>query len=112
MTNNKDNNNKDNNNKAETLKKQLFMKKANCWDLQSKDQDKIFEFAEGYKKALDYGKTERRFIYYTVEQLKFAGFKHLSEFEKLEQGNKVYVTLHDKTLIAALIGAEKEPKRV
>ncbi|MGI6579468.1 MAG: aminopeptidase [Saccharofermentanales bacterium] len=93
-------------NEAEVLKNQLFVKKENCWDIQSEDQDKIFEFAEGYKKALNYGKTERRFIQYTVEQLEIAGFKHLTEFEKIENGNKVYATIHDKILVAALIGTE------
>ena len=96
--------------KAEKLKEKLFMKKDNCWDLQKDQKDKIFDFAEGYKEALDLGKTERRFIAYSVKQLEDAGFKEISQFDQLNQGDKVYLTMHDKTLIAAVIG-EEEPSK-
>lgn len=96
--------------KAEKLKEKLFMKKDNCWDSQKDQKDKIFDFAEGYKEALDLGKTERRFIAYSVAQLENAGFKEVSQFDQLNQGDKVYLTMHDKTLIAAVIG-EEEPSK-
>lgn len=96
--------------KAEELKEKLFMKKENCWDIQSDEKDQIFDFAEGYKHALNIGKTERRFIAYSVEQLEKAGFQDISQFEKLNAGDKVYTTMHDKTLIAAIVG-EEEPSK-
>ncbi len=96
--------------KPEDLKNDLFMKRTNRWDVQAKDKKEIFAFSEDYKKALDLGKTERRYIEHTVQLLEDSGFKPVSEFEKLNAGDKVYLTMHDKTLLAAVIG-EEEPSQ-
>ncbi len=93
--------------KGEDLKKELFMEKANRWDLQADQKDQIFAFAEDYKLALNEGKTERRFLRFAVRQLENAGFEDISKFKKLKKGDKVYLTMHEKTLIAAVIGSEK-----
>ncbi len=93
--------------KADDLKKDLFMQKENRWDVQSKDKEQIFAFAENYKKALDFGKTERRYIQHTVDLLEENGFQPITAFKKLNAGDKVYLTMHDKTLLAAVIGDEE-----
>lgn len=97
--------------KAETLKADLFQKKTNCWDLTDEStKNDIFSFSTEYKKALNQGKTERRFITYSVDRLEKAGFRNISEYQNLKLGDKVYLTMKDKTLLAVVVGREEPAK--
>ncbi|HZJ68759.1 MAG TPA: aminopeptidase [Candidatus Eisenbacteria bacterium] len=97
--------------KAEELKKNLFQKKINCWDSADEStQTAVHNFSKEYKNALNQGKTERRFITYSINRLKKAGFKDVSEYKRLKEGDKVYLSMREKTLVAAVIGKEEPAK--
>lgn len=91
---------------GEQLKAKLFKRKHNRWDSQVGDLERVFAFAEDYKKALDYGKTERRFVDLAVQGLTAAGFQDISKFKRLKAGDRVFLTMHDKSLLAAVIGSK------
>ncbi len=88
---------------AQKRQEELTHKNENLW-VKHKDVDAVMSFNEDYKAAINEGKTERKYIDMTVRDLEEAGFKCLSEFDKLEKGNKVYTTVEGKGLFAARIG--------
>lgn len=79
----------------------------NIW-LNADDQKKeqIFSFCEDYKSFLSYGKTERLVVKEAVEMARKAGFRDISEFDKLSKGDKVYMTNKGKNFLCAVIGEE------
>ena len=81
------------------------MFKKNVWKAASEEKvNNIMAFAEDYKEFLSYGKTERRCVDKSVEILESNGFKPLSSFNKLNAGDKVYVTNKGKNIAAFVIG--------
>ncbi len=78
--------------------KDLIYKKNTAWQKDG-DVDKIYDFAQGYKKFLDACKTERLSVDYTVELLRKAGFKELEE-----GGDKVYQVFKSKSVAFAVLG--------
>ena len=96
--------------RAEELKESLCYEFKNQWDgLKDKEVKEIMSFNEGYKKALDAGKTEREFYDWTIATLEKAGYKNLAEMDKVKAGDKVYRGVHGKGLLAAIAGSE-DPK--
>jgi len=84
---------------------------SNCWetDFYTKNKNRIFPFAEKYKKFLSTAKTEREVIIYIEKILKKNGFKSLQSFSKskgsaLTPGDKIYATNRGKALTAVIIG--------
>lgn len=79
----------------------------NIWlDADEEKKQKIFAFNEEYKKFLSFGKTERLCVKEAVEMAEAAGFKNISEYKSLKEGDKVYVTNKGKNFLAAVIGKE------
>ena len=92
---------------GEKLQEQLSFKFKNQWDVLDADLvSAAHKFSEGYKRALDQGKTEREFHDLTIARLEEAGFKNLDQVDKLERGDKVYRSVHNKGLLAAVVGSE------
>lgn len=83
------------------------MNRENLWKSYSEDEkNKIFQFAEEYKKYLDEAKTEREFVIKTEEELKKHGFVELYSKTELKQGDKVYYNNRGKNIIAIVIGED------
>lgn len=79
----------------------------NIWlDADDQKKEQIFSFCEDYKSFLSYGKTERLVVKEAVEMARKAGFRDISEFDKLSKGDKVYMTNKGKNFLCAVIGEE------
>ena len=79
----------------------------NIWlDADEQKKEQIFSFCEDYKSFLSYGKTERLVVKEAVEMTKKAGFRDISEFDKLSKGDKIYMTNKGKNFLCAVIGEE------
>ena len=65
------------------------------------------ELISGYKKFLDNGKTERECVQQIIEIAESKGYKDISNFEKLNPGDKVYITKMNKAIALFEIGKDK-----
>ena len=69
---------------AEELKKRLFNKKCNGWEIASEEEkNNIFNYAEGYINYLNKGKTEREIVKISKEIAENNGFKNICECQEL-----------------------------
>ena len=77
----------------------------NIWNDASEEKQKaIFDFCEGYKDFLSYGKTERLVVEEAIKAAEEAGFKNIDDCEKLKPGDKIYALNKGKNFLAAVIG--------
>jgi aspartyl aminopeptidase len=67
------------------------------------EDDKIFAFAEDYKRFIDRCKTERETTNYLEQEAVKLGFKPFSQ-AKFKTGEKIYLINHHKNVILAVIG--------
>ena len=75
------------------------------WDKYTdKDVEKVFEFAEDYKKFISDNKTERLFCSSSLELAKKNGFKDLLTVKSLKAGDKVYIANRNKELCLFVVG--------
>ena len=68
------------------------------------DKEIVFNFSEGYKSFLDTAKTEREAVGEIVRLAESCGFKPLSDYTTLKEGDKVYAINKLKGIILAVIG--------
>jgi aspartyl aminopeptidase len=84
-----------------------------CTDL--KEQE-IHKFAEEYKKFLNCSKTERLFVYNTINVLQRYGFMDITlncpEKGSLKPGDRVYKNIKGKALAAAVIGSDPDSAKI
>ena len=66
---------------------------------------KVFDYAEGYKRFLDNGKTEREVVSETVELLKAQGYKQYDLSENVNAGDKLYYNNRGKALFIIKAGS-------
>lgn len=71
-----------------------------------KELEKIYEFAEGYKKFLDNSKTERDAAVTAKALAEENGFKPFSFSEKLKAGDKRYFINRNKNVFLIRVGSE------
>ncbi len=91
--------------KAKDLKKELQVEFPNLWDKASdSEKEQITAYNEDYKSFLDQGKTERTFARAAVARLEANGFSPLEDKKELKKGDKVYQLIHNKGIVAAVIG--------
>ncbi len=77
----------------------------NAWKKYSSlDKELVFKFNEEYKDYITKGKTERKCVDEAVKISEGYGFKPLSSFDKLNPGDKVYVTNKGKNIACFVIG--------
>lgn len=77
------------------------------WEVYSEKQLKELESVNGeYKKFLDTGKTERECVKEIIRQAKEAGYVSMDEKETLVQGDKVYASWMDKSIVLFNIGED------
>ena len=87
------------------------MAKKNLWkSYDEKNLAKLNEVAEGYKKFISEGKTERLCVQISEEAAKKAGFKDLQENIDgnipLKEGDKFYTSFMGKTMLLGIKGKE------
>ena len=84
------------------------MYSKNIWkDATDNKFAEIMNFAEGYKKFITLGKTERLCVNEAVKLAETRGFKKLSEVKTLKVGDKVYLTNKNKNIVLFQIGTKK-----
>jgi len=86
--------------------KLLSQKKHALLRMEESEVKKSDEFCEDYKKFLDFAKTEREAVDYTVDILEKKGFVPYKVGMGLKAGDKIYVNNRGKAVIAAVIGTE------
>ncbi|MBQ9748699.1 MAG: aminopeptidase [Clostridia bacterium] len=92
---------------AQKLKDELFHKTKNAYDVLSDEViDAAYAYAEGYKKYLDLGKTERECVTESIRMLESDGFKPYTFGMPVEVGGKYYYNNRNKSLSAFVIGTE------
>ncbi|MBM7560110.1 aminopeptidase [Marinitoga litoralis] len=83
------------------LKEKLVRKNVSVWE--KRDRNIIDDYSKGYKKFIDFSKTERRAVEYSVKILEEKGFKPLDYYlnlGKIEDGDGVYYVNNHKSLFA------------
>ena len=78
-----------------------------AWEKYSEnDMKEVMAFNEQYKNYISVGKTERACVKESVRLAQAQGFKELSTFTSLKEGDKVYVTNMDKNVAVFVIGKQ------
>ena len=89
------------------LEKELSNEYKNLYDIYDAATIKsAFSFGEDYKNYLDKAKTEREAVNFGVTLLSNLGFVDIASKNNLVPGDKVYFNIHNKGLMAAVIGEE------
>lgn len=79
------------------------MYNKNAWH-KYKNVQPVMDFANGYKDFLNHAKTERLAVEEAVRILEKHGFKKLSTFKEVKNGDKIYVVNRHKNVAAFIIG--------
>ena len=91
----------------EELKNSLLAAPKNGYArLTPAQREEMENHARGYAAFIDACKTEREAVTWSVEVLKEHGFVELVPGMKLNPGDKVYRSIHNKALMMAVIGSE------
>ena len=91
----------------EELKNSLLAAPKNGYArLTPAQREEMEAHARGYAAFIDACKTEREAVSWSVEVLKAHGFQALVPGMKLNPGDKVYRSIHNKALMMAVIGSE------
>ncbi len=84
---------------------ELAYKRTNVYEIaDEKLMKEIFDYAEGYKKFLDEGKTEREVCTYVVAAAEAQGYKPFKFGMQLKKGDKVYYNNRGKNIYLIKIG--------
>ncbi len=89
------------------LSEKLLMKKASAWEKNKGKEDEIFKFCEGYKKFLDFAKTERKAFDYILKKASEKGFK-----EAGDSSDKFFVTNRNKSIALVKLGSNPIEKGI
>ena len=84
----------------------------NAWKkYKETDLEKINSLTEDYKEFLDLGKTERECAEEIIKKVESKGFKNLEDYisnnEKINPGDKIYVNNMNKAIALFVIGKDK-----
>ena len=92
-------------NAVKELKEKILMDTKPGFARLTKDEVKAADdFCEGYKPYLDYSRTERDAVKYSIELAEKAGFVEFDPDKKYQAGDRVYVNNRNKALMLAVIG--------
>ncbi|MDE6294242.1 MAG: aminopeptidase [Clostridiales bacterium] len=84
---------------------ELTYKRKNVYAAADKAElERIMEYAEGYKRFLDNGKTEREAVTETVAMAEKAGYKPYTIGDKINKGDKLYYNNRGKALFILRAG--------
>ena len=91
----------------EELKNSLLAAPKNGYArLTAQERAEMEDHARGYAAFIDACKTEREAVTWSVGQLQAHGFVELVPGMELKPGDKVYRNVHNKALMAAVVGSE------
>ncbi|MBQ9742488.1 MAG: aminopeptidase [Ruminococcus sp.] len=89
------------------LKEKLLMDpKPGISKLSQEEIKAADQFCEGYKPFLDYARTERDAVKYSIELAEKAGFVEFDPDKAYKAGDRVYVNNRGKALMLAVIGTK------
>lgn len=95
----------ENNDEIKEIQDKLTLRFPSLWEVAGEDEvEAAYAFAEEYKVCLSKAKTERMFVQQSVEGLKELGFVDIATKDSLKAGDKVYSTIRNKGLMAAVVG--------
>ncbi len=81
------------------------MYNKNVWTSYSEEElAKLMDFAEGYKKFISKGKTERECVKLAIEEAEKKGFKNLKDVKSIKAGDKIYAVNKGKNVALFVIG--------
>lgn len=80
------------------------MYRKNAWQKYKNNLSEVMNYAEGYKKYISVGKTERLITRESEALLRKAGFKRIDEFKSLKANDRVYFINKNKNVCAFIIG--------
>lgn len=91
------------------------MNEKTVWESYTEeDKKKVYDFCEEYRTFLSKCKTERECVKEILKEAEAKGYRSLKEVrrsgEKLQAGDKVYVSIMGKTLALFHIGKEPMEK--
>ncbi|MBO6126820.1 MAG: aminopeptidase [Clostridia bacterium] len=87
------------------LKNNLFCPKKNLYlKISDEEFEKTQNFAENYKKFLDFSKTERKSVEYFVKKAKKNGFEEFDLDKKYNPGDRIFRINRGKSVVFAIIG--------
>ena len=90
---------------------ELAYKRTNVYEkADEKLMKAIFDYAEGYRKFIDEGKTEREACAYVLNAAKEKGYKPFQFGDKLKAGDKVYYNNRGKNIYLIRVGTEPVEK--
>lgn len=84
----------------------IYNKKDAVETLSNIEKDNMYVYGNEYIKFLNYAKTEYKCVEYAVRELEEAGFKNISDTQKLEPGMKVYFVNKERALFISIIGKD------
>ncbi len=79
------------------------MYRKNAWE-KYEDKKPIMDFAEGYKKFISVGKTERLVAKEAIAALEAKGFKKADGLKGVKPGDKIYFVNKNKNVCAYVVG--------
>mgnify|MGYP000796533807 CR=1 FL=1 len=88
------------------LAEKLLFKPAYVGDKSAAVKQEAHAFAEGYKKFLDAGKTEREVAAESEQMLKDAGYQQFDPKKTYKPGDKIYFVQYNKAVVASTIGTK------
>ncbi len=95
---------------------ELSYSRKNVYEEASAEKiEKIYDYAKGYAKYLDFAKTEREAVIESIKMLEKAGYTEYKLGDKIVEGDKKYFNHHHKALYAFKISnsdIEKEGIRI
>ena len=83
------------------------MYRKNAWEKYKDNLNEVMDFAEGYKKFISFGKTERLVTKESIELLEKAGFQNGDKVTGLIPGDKVYFVNKNKNVCAFIVGKKE-----
>ncbi|GAB6159116.1 aminopeptidase [Desulfotomaculum varum] len=85
----------------------LKYNRKNVWEqADHKLVQQIMAFAEDYKTFISSAKTERACVRQIIRRAQAAGFKPVDQYERLQAGDRVYITAKEKVAALAVIGRQ------
>lgn len=79
------------------------MYRKNAWE-KYEDKKPVMDFAEGYKKFISIGKTERLVAKEAIAALEAKGFKKAEGLKGVKPGDKIYFVNKNKNVCAYVVG--------
>ena len=89
------------------MSSELIYEKKTVYEKADKEIVKeAYDYAEGYKKYLDLGKTEREALTESVKMIEKQGFKEYRLGDSIKKGDKLYYNNRGKNLFVFSVGSE------